>query len=225
MKDFFQCAYWCGILNLAENFTEFPSVCLFEKITMCLLLVITHSTLGKVLYWVGTHFLFNDGKTDGKRQSGLPWINSLVCCLFKALGTHIFYLPMGSLQDWRQLAGPQFSSLEVTRLRSIASPQLPLQPFYKMAMEIISQGQPLSCFVLWPKLALRWLKGCSRVDWLAPSGMSHASLWTCLLSDTSWSWSCKGTCACLQRKGTYCIPAHTHGEKGLDFHAAVWDAV
>lgn len=71
---------------------------------MCLLLAIIHSTFPKVLYWVGMHFLFTDGKTDRKRWSGLPGINSLVCCLFKALGTAFFTWAGGSLLE-RHWAG------------------------------------------------------------------------------------------------------------------------
>lgn len=52
-----------------------------------------------MLYWVGKHFLFTDGKTDKKRWSGLSEINSLVCCLFKAVRIAFLTWPGGSLLE------------------------------------------------------------------------------------------------------------------------------
>lgn len=181
---------------------------------MCLLLAIIHSTFPKVLYWVGMHFLFTDGKIDRKRWSVLPGTNGLVRCLFKALGTAFFTWPGGSLLErhWTGLKAalrPLALLARGEQAEERPGSQLPLWPLFQMAVKITPRGQTFSSAFCpltpadFEMTGFMFKGGSAATIW-------YASLGTCLLFDTSLSFSCKDSCACLQRNGTYCIPVHIH---------------
>lgn len=119
-------------------------------------------------------------KRDRKRWSGLPGINSLVCCFLKTLGTVFSTHPGGNLLEWHW-AGleaalrPQVllswgewakECLQLTAASSAA---------FQMALGITSWGQTFSsafCPLTWTDFEMTG----SRVDQLAPSNVPHASL-------------------------------------------------
>lgn len=196
---------------------------------MCLLLAIIHSTFPKVLYWVGMHFLFTDGKIDRKRRSVLPGTNGLVRCLFKALGTAFFTWPGGSLLE-RHSTGLKAALRPLALLargeqaEERPGSQLPLWSLFQMAVKITPRGQTFSSAFCpltpadFEMTGFMFKGGSAATIW-------YASLGTCLLFDTSLSFSCKDSCACLQRNGTYCIPVHIHVVRGLDFHTDGWEGL
>jgi len=87
MNDFFfflQCAYWCGILDLAENLQRISLICRFETITLCLLLA-TIQALSPQCFaeWVRAPFPLVEKKTE-KGAAVCPGQTARCCRLFRA---------------------------------------------------------------------------------------------------------------------------------------------